>query len=264
MRSDPLNHWQRYPTRWAQVQAPLRPNHQVTQAFHELIGESAGRALLLGVTPEIAGLFEELDAIDKNPEMIAAVWPGDSQRRRAWAANWLALPDSQGPYAVIAGDGSLNNMESEETLHALCNRIDSLLAPNGRFVCRIFERPTTPFSEANLKSVISGQRRVNFHAFKWMLAMNLAEQGGMSVRVADILADFTARCPDREQLSRSTGWPLSEIATIDVYQGSQIVYIFPNRCEFLSAFSPELRLDFRPSGNYDLAECCPLITYQKM
>ena len=42
----------------------------------------------------------------------------------------------------------------------------------------------------------------------------------------------TKLCP---ALALATGWPLAEIETIDVYRGSQDIYIFPNRAELISA-----------------------------
>ena len=258
-----LNHWQRYGARWSQVRPPLRPNAQVVGLMRALVGDEPGRALLLGVTPELATLFPTLDAVDKNPEVVASQWPGDSGSRRAIVADWLEFPAPRETYAVIAGDGSLNNAASAAMMHALIAHVHELLTPGGLFICRVFERPRTTFSEHDLQAAMAGRDGVNFHAFKWMMAMHLAEQHGMTVRVADILALFERLCVDRSALADRTGWALAEIDTIDVYRGSAIRYVFPNRTELIAAFPEDCLLDFIPTSDYDLAACCPILAFRK-
>lgn len=263
MQGPGLNHWQNYGPRWTRVREPLRPDAQVVDRMRALVAGHPGRALLLGVTPELAALFDTLDAVDKNVEVIATQWPGDSPGRRAIVGDWLEFGSGPDAYAVVAGDGSLNMATSPAMLSALLLRTHQLLAPGGLFFCRLFERPERAFSEDDLRAALGGRLRVNFHAFKWMMAMHLADTRGMVVAVAEILELFERLSPDRAALARRTGWPMPEIDTIEVYRGSQIRYVFPARAEWIAALPAGVRADFLPAGDYDLAACCPILSYRK-
>ena len=257
------NHWERYPTRWSQVRAPLRVNADIVAAFRDqLAGVAAGPALLLGITPELVPLFDCLDVVDKNPEMLSSLWPGDHGHKKAHEGNWLDFASAQASYAVVAGDGSLNNVDSAPLLKQLLQRCHDWLAPDGQFVCRLFERPVTPFSMDDLCAVAQGQVQLNFHAFKWMMAMHLAERGGMKVPVQDIFDLFQHICPDIDHLPAQTGWLLEEIRTIEIYDQSEVAYVFPSRHELLGLMPDGVRPQFVSSGTYDLSECCPLVTFK--
>jgi len=258
-----VSHWDDYAPHWSKVSAPQRPTVEVTQAIAALADPADGVVLQLGVTPELAARFERLDMVDRSPGMIAGHWPGDSPGRRAICADWfdVALPDAH--YRAVVGDGSLNALESKEALDRLLLRVSTLLAPAGRFVCRVFARPAQPFRTEDLAEVARGAKSLNFGAFKWMLAMNRAEAGNMAVATARLRARFEAMFPDRAALANVTGWPLAQIDTIDVYRGSQDVYIFPTRAELLSAAPRGFKITFHECSGYDLSECCPVMVMER-
>jgi hypothetical protein len=260
------NHWQRYPAQWGQVQAPLRVNGAIVAAFRAALAQAqpaSGPALLLGMTPELLPLFDDLDVVDRNPAMLQALWHGSHPGQQAHALDWLAFTGRSQPYQVIAGDGSLNNAHSEANLHDIVRHAWSLLAPGGYLLCRLFERPPQPFTQERLKAALSGQVKVNFHAFKWMMAMYLAHIHGMRVPVQHILALFEALCPDVDQLASQTGWSLADIQTIHVYAGSFVAYVFPSREEVMASLPAGLEPRFLSSGQYDLSGCCPLMLCHK-
>ena len=70
-----MSHWQTYPTRWSLLKPPLRPDPSVVERVRSLVGGGAAPVLLLGVTPELAAAFPVLEAVDRSPEMIAALRP---------------------------------------------------------------------------------------------------------------------------------------------------------------------------------------------
>jgi len=75
---------------------------------------------------------------------------------------------------------------------------------------------------------------------------------------------FNEMFQDRDELAQRTGWSRQEIDTIDVYEGSKVVYSFPNRSEVRDALPPGIRdLEFQACGDYDLAHCCPILTFRK-
>ena len=259
-----MNHWNNYHARWSQIQPPLRPHADVIAGIRSLAGGPHQSVVLLGVTPELATAFDRVHAVDKSDGMIANVWPGDTESRKATQGNWLALPTPAEPVDAVVGDGSLNAIWYPGEVSTVLQNAMSALRKGGRFVCRVYERPKVPFSEKHLIRVTAEPAQMNFHAFKWQLAMHLAHEQGANVAVASILERFNEMWPDRQALADVTGWERSTIDTIDVYRGSDIVYSFPDRQELMDVV-PEgaANLNFSPCGSYDMAACCPLLSFRK-
>jgi hypothetical protein len=259
-----MTHWQKYHGAWSKLEAPLRPNTETLGKIRDLTGEVSGPVLLLGVTPELANAFDEIQGVDKNKAMIDHVWPGDSARKRALHADWLDLEEPRNHFAAVVGDGSLNAVNTLREVRLLLARVVDLMAPKGRFACRLYERPERPFTEEHLRQMGSRPATHNFHAFKWQLAMHLAEKSGASMPVVLIRERFNELFPDRDRLARDTGWPRDIIDMIDIYRGSPTTYVFPDRREFLDALPKGIsQVRFERSGGYDLAECCPMLTFVK-
>ena len=256
------SHWHRYPARRALFEPPLRPHADVVALLRMLVGEDAGPVLLLGVTAAIAEAFTTVDAFDKSAAMVTKGWPGDTDAKRVTIADWLELDGRERRYAGVVGDGSLNMLTSEQ-IGRLLSIVVGLLEPGGRFACRLFERPDPGFTAADLARSVSTPGLLNFNAFKWQLAMHLSE-GRPTLPVADIRAAFEARCPDRDALSRATGWSREAIDTIDLYDGSSLAYSFPSRAEFRRLLPAGIEgTEFIACGAYDLAACCPVLTFRK-
>ena len=258
-----MNHWQTFPARWALLKPPLRPDPSVIDCVRSLVGADAAPVLLLGVTPELAAAFAEVEAVDRSAEMIAALWPGDGPRKRAIRGDWLDL-GGEARFAAVVGDGSPNALTSLEDASFLLRIAAELLLPGGTFACRLYERPEVPFTVDDLIETTSRPGVMNFHAFKWQLARHIAEATSPTVQVASILERFAALFPDRAALARRTGWSRAEIDTIDVYAGSPLAYTFPDRIEFTRLLPPGIEgARFLPCGDYDMAACCPILTFRK-
>jgi hypothetical protein len=259
-----MSHWQKYHAAWSKLEAPLRPNADTLSKVRELTGPISGPVLLLGVTPELAGSFDEVVAVDKNKGMIDHVWPGNSARKKALHADWLDLEGPKDHFAAAVGDGSLNSLTTLREIRQVLECVVDLLAPLARFACRLYERPEEPFTAEQLLESGSRRATINFHAFKWQLAMHLAEAGGAALPVVLVRERFNELFPDREKFARDTGWPRELIDMIDIYRGSPTIYAFPNRREFLEALPKGIRdVRFEACGSYDLASCCPMLTFQK-
>jgi SAM-dependent methyltransferase len=170
---------------------------------------------LLGVTPELAGLGARMTAFDLSAQVIAAVWPGDDNRRRAVVADWLRLPIESGGVDAVIGDGSLNAVA--ESLPELLAEIGRILSPQGRAVFRTFCSPETPETPAEVRRATEGAV-ANFHAYKFRIAMTLAADYPRWTVPAPAIRDaFNAMFPDRAALSRAAGSSREEIDTIDSY-----------------------------------------------
>jgi SAM-dependent methyltransferase len=258
------NHWDKNPGHWSRIEPPLRPDDVVTRAFQDLAGGRAARVLLLGVTSELANAFDNVQAIDKNPMMLAKVWPGDTALKRAVQGNWLEMPIAQQPFDAVIGDGCLSNLDYPHAVREVLLRVHANLKPGGRFVCRLFERPDAPWSRETLLATASGPAAINFHAFKWQVAMHLAGTTQPTVPVPAILELFNELFPDRAALAARTGWPRDVIDLIDVYRESEVRFTFMNRREMLAVLPPLIADQrFDACGSYDLAECCPMLSFRR-
>jgi len=258
------NHWQSFHRRWSLLEAPLRPNADILAGTTALVGTCTRRVLLLGVTPELALAFDTVVAVDKSATMIANIWPGNSATREVVEADWLTLDGSLGKFSAAVGDGSCNAVAYPQELTRLLGQVHEHLEPGGRFVCRVFLRPDTLWSWHQLQTMAVQPASVNFHAFKWMLAMRIAADTQPSVPVALIRERFDHYFPDRTALAACTGWAAEVIAMIDIYRDSAEVLCFPSRAEFLACLPPGFtNIGFHPCGTYDLAEVSPLLVVEK-
>lgn len=254
------DHWNDYQNRWHLLEPPLRPHQDVIDAIDAAVGEQSTNVLLLGVTPELVERFEHLTAVDKSAEMIGALWQPSEPTQTVRHANWLEMNDSFGSFSAVVGDGSINVLQSADEIDTLVKVVNARLHQGGTFACRVFERPDEPFTEEHLQISLDSATHGNFHAFKWRIAMSLAEQSGAWVKATEILSSFNRLFPDRQRVAEQTGWPLDVIDTIDVYQRSDMSLCFPNRQEFEQHFSRGFReFEWRTSGTYDLAERCPIV-----
>jgi hypothetical protein len=258
-------HWKDYYRAWPQLTPPLRPHPQVVAAVTAEIGDASGRTLLLGVTPELADIADDLVAVDRNHPLVSHVWPGNTAARRAMVGDWLNSNFLADSFATCVGDGSLSVVEFPRGTVLLCERIYEALRSGGRFVGRFYAAPDNAESVPAVKAAaIDGAIR-NFHAFKLRLAMAIAaEAGRVQVGVNEIFAVFQDLFGDRDELVRLTGWDRGHIDTIDYYESSVVAYSFPTRRQLLSII-PRTFTNVRlvEAGTYELAERSPLLVMEK-
>lgn len=255
------DHLNIYHRAWSQLGPPLRPPPDVVTAIREQIKDRPGRALLLGVTPELAEIAPDLVAVDRNASMVAHVWPGNTASRRAIVADWRKTNFATGAFSACVGDGSLSFLTFPDETTELLRELRRILNTGGRAVIRLFLPADTPEPVAVLRDeALAGGIR-NFHAFKIRLAMSLAGQRPLPhVRVAEIFEAFNSLFDDREELARTTRWSREQIDTIDYYRDSSVTFAFPARDWLLSVVSricPGARLV--SSGDYELSRRCPLL-----
>jgi SAM-dependent methyltransferase len=221
------------------------------------------RALLLGVTPELAGAAwpdgTTLCAVDRARTMIDALFahgPG----RAAVVGDWRGLPLPAGSIDLAVGDGCLTNLAFPAGYRALAAELGRVLAADGRAVLRLF---ATPARRESLDEVAAAIGAIaGFHAFKWRLAMAITP-ADRSVRIDDVWHAFAAMCPDRDALAARTGWPRAVIDTIDAYRGSAVVYSFPTEDEAAAAMSEHLRVIGCTRPAYELGDRCPTLVLAK-
>ena len=223
------------------------------------------RALLLGVTPEIAAMpwpaGTLLLAVDRSQAMIRGVWPGAAFGQLAVCARWRVLPLADGRQDIVLGDGCFSAVTFDEYA-ALANSLHRALQRRGLVLMRFFTRPERPETPAHVFAELHAGGIGSFHAFKWRLAMALHTSLDAGVRLADIWDAWHAAVPRPEEVAQSRGWPLPVVLTIDDFRGVSERYTFPTLSEARAAMAggfEEVSCDF---PGYELGERCPIMAFR--
>ncbi|MBN9218423.1 MAG: methyltransferase type 11 [Mesorhizobium sp.] len=255
-------HWNRIRGHWQLLGPPLRPPMEAVETYKRVLDISNSHVVLLGVTPELAGLGAAMTAVDESSDMIAGIWPGDTDMRKAIHGDWLDLPLPDAGMEAAIGDGCLSALASSIARQSLFAAIAKTLRPDGRAGLRLFAGPEIPYKPADVQALALSGAVSTFHELKWRVAMTAAGNApDHAIPVKTILDRFDELFPDRQELSAQTGWALPVIGTIDVYRNSNAVYSFAP----VSALISEAKAFFGDvgtvsTGSYGFAEQCPLLT----
>jgi SAM-dependent methyltransferase len=254
------SHWDAIRRHWDLLGPPLRPPAEAVEAYRRSLRPHDG-IVMLGVTPELAAIGRELVAIDQSPEMIAGIWPGDTDTRRAVVGDWLEMPMARDSVMAIIGDGCLSALGSSRERRRLLAEIARTLRPGGRAVIRTFASPEMPEDLAAVRTLAMAGAAGTFHALKWRIAMTCAAADpDRAIPVATILEAFDRLFPDRQALAAATGWPFPVIGTIDVYAHSKTAYSFATLAMLTDEAANHFGgVEIKPTGRYPLAERCPLL-----
>jgi SAM-dependent methyltransferase len=282
---DKQHRFNKHAQQWNLLRSPLRPCAEDLRlmqgnfekwhdANHPAQHSAQLKALLLGVTPEIAehdwGVPTDLTAADISQAMINEVWPGDTPSRRAFCADWLELPDSglsihgsTNAFDMILADGVFSLFDYPAGYAKLALTLQRCLNSGGIFMVRQFVRPAVAESSSDVFEDLPDKRIGSFHAFKWRLLMALqGDDIHRGVAVAEAWELYHRRISSHAHLAEKTGWPLEEIATMDFYQGSPAVYTYPSTDELIDVVAPHLLCTSVETGHYELAECCPMFSFR--
>ena len=130
------DHQKIYHRAWSQLGPPLRPPPDVVIAVREQIKDKRGRALLLGVTPELADMTPQLIAVDRNFSMVANVWPGNTASRYAIVGDWRRPSFKSRAFAICIADGSLSFLTFTDETQTLFQEQNRIIYKGGRLVLR--------------------------------------------------------------------------------------------------------------------------------
>ncbi len=258
---DTLTDFRDFHRRWVTLKPPLRPHPNVAAAISALLPDHGEQApmLLLGVTPELARIPDWTIAVDWSANMVAAAWPGDSDRRRVVLGDWRKMPLEGGSVAGAIGDGCFTMLRYPDEQPQLLDQLRLCIRPGGRIVIRCF---ATPEPGETLEQVVAAAWAggLDFHSFKLRFNMAVAlETQHANVRSEDLYEHFEALFPDRRGLAGETGWDPATIAEIDAYKGSHYIHCYPSQrqlTELLPDWAGAAR--FVETTGYPLAERCPL------
>jgi len=259
------NHWSEIHRVWSHYTPPLRPNSEVLAEMQRQIQGISGRVLLLGATPELAGLAGDVVAIDKNQGMIADLWRGNSAGRLAIVGNWMYPNFAPASFALGVGDGSLNAVTFPDETALLRDELARALRCRGRLVFRAFTLPDVADAPLAIKAAALRGSYSNFHGCKWRLAMAIAAGAAhQNLEMRKVFDLFTELFPDRDRLVAITGWNRDEIDTIDLLKGSIAISAFPTRQQLHSVLSRSFSdVRFIAAGTYEFAEHCPQVVAER-
>ncbi|MBZ9795999.1 class I SAM-dependent methyltransferase [Mesorhizobium sp. ES1-4] len=239
----------------------MRPPQEAVETYNRALDLLSSHVLMLGVTPELAGLGRRMLAVDESAEMIANIWPGDTEAREAVAGDWLDLPVAEASMEAVIGDGCLSALGSSAARQALFAAITRVLKSDGRAGLRLFASSEAPDDPKDVRALAYSGGIATFHELKWRVAMTATGAApDHAVPVKAIVERFDALFPDREELSASAGWELPVIGTIDVYRNSSAIYSFAPVAALIEeaeAFFADVGVT--STGSYGLANRCPLL-----
>lgn len=248
--------------RWLNSQPPLQPHLNVALTVARQLPDHGPDApiLLLGVTPELSGLPSHVLAMDRSQSMIDGAWQGNSATHHVVRADWMRMPLGAHSVAGAIGDGSFNVLFFDSELPLVLDQLSRVIRPGGVVAVRYF---TNPEEGETPEQVLAAARAgtTTFHAFKLRLNMALARQhDDWTVTSEEVHRCFEALVPDREALSRSSGWTIERIDEIDRYAGCTDPHAYPTR-SLISARLPGWARDhcLVETEGYPLAERCPLL-----
>jgi SAM-dependent methyltransferase len=267
-----ITHWNDVARRWALYSSPLRPCAadldiftRYLEAYSSVPGTRPPRALILGVTPEIAEMRwpagTHVTGIDRSAEMVAHIWPGDVPGlREARCADWFSLTPAGGRFDYIVGDGSLNTVAFPDALRQLLVTLARVASDGAVLVTRTFTRPLR--AEQPMEVVAAAARGTIscFHAFKFRLAMALQTRVETGVRLDDVWQFWTGLQFDTAALADRPGWEPAVVETIELYRGKDVRLYFPTIVEVTEALAAS---GWTPRAqqvqDYEMGDRCALV-----
>lgn len=215
-------HWNKYSSLWDIVGGPLRPGDEDIEIYKK---EISGKALLLGVTPEIRSLNVMGVCIDNSLHMIENV-QSDNKDMPAICADWTNMPFKNDSFDTIVGDGALNVLSYLDDHVSVMKELSRVIVPGGKVLLRTFIRSSSPWTIKKIKALLNAGRIKSFDQLKFMIATSEELSSFENIPVSKILDLFNENF-DRKYLMEKTGWPEEKLKTIDVYHNSTSSLSFP-------------------------------------
>lgn len=265
------SHWTSFAQRWAKLQSPVRPHPDDVRQFEACVADGGGpqRALLLGVTPELAAMQwpegSSFVAVDRSIEVIRSIWPRDRIRvpAAAIAGRWQHLPLPDGAFDLAVGDGCFTALGTPNAQGEVYRELARVLRPGGRLIMRLFVAPAVREDAAAVFGDLRAGQIGAFDVFKWRLLMATPAASGHAVRVGDTFALWAAAGIDRDGLAQATGWPRAGIDIIDDYRDNDTLLDFAPLDAALDRLAPFFKPVSRSTMGYELAERCPIVVLSR-
>ena len=206
-------HWSNIARLWRQVSSPLRPTPTDVAVYAAAVRDWARtggvpRALILGVTPELYRLpwpaGSDVAAVDRNRNMIDALWPGP--RDAVVCADWRDLPFPTGSRDVTVCDGGISMLSYPADHREFVRSLHRVVAPGGLCVFRLYVPPGVRESpEAVLRDLLEA-KIPNLNVLKLRLGMALQRSSEGGVELGHVWNVLREAAPDFPVLAERIGW----------------------------------------------------------
>ena len=243
-RKEPwADYWENVSRHWDDLRPPRRPAPQDIALFERLVAEgftrahpARPRALLLGVTPEIATMHwpagTQLLALDGSAAMIRHVWPRRAlPDAAAVRGSWSAMPIRDAACDIVVGDSSVAHQPYPDTFFAVVGEVGRVLKDGGILATRAFTRPEEREPVEAIFDDLRNGRIGTLDFCRWRLAAALHGDRATGTRMGDIWDVWEANVPDPRGLMRSLGWPEEAARAMENLRGGEAVLIFPTLSE---------------------------------
>lgn len=264
--------WIAQARQWARIGPPLKPSRADIALIEELVRSlTKPRALLLGVTPEIATLAwpagTALVAVDRSEGMIATVWPaqGIPEGAKAICADWCAMPLEDASIDIAVGDGSLNALSSSAQYEPFTRELRRVLDGSGGpglVHLRVFVSPAVRESLEDVAADLRAGGIRSFHALKWRVAMAVPTTLERGTVLDEVWRAFRSICPDDDAVAAQIGCDRATVETIHTYRGSPAAYTFPTLAEIRAAFASRFVEESIVTPSYELGDRCLSFTFR--
>jgi len=269
------SYWDDIATSFAVLGPPLKPSSEDIQSAEKAVADWSSshpeemlRALLLGVTPEIANMrwprASSLMAVDNSLGMAKAVWPGNVPSRR-WVVcgNWFALPRPKSSCEVVIGDGSMNCVRYPDGFRALAENICRVLRHDGILHLRCYVQPAMRELPEEILSDLLEARIPSINHFKFRLSMAMQSSTEEGISVHDVYEKWADSDIDQECLMARTGWEKRAFQSIEMYRNQDAVLTFPTMTELRSVLHDFFDEAAVSTPGYLLGERCPSFVLRK-
>ncbi|HVN77296.1 MAG TPA: methyltransferase domain-containing protein [Thermoanaerobaculaceae bacterium] len=234
--------WEYLATVWHTRRPPARPSRQDTALLERLAADAladraAPRALMLGVTPEIATMRwpagTRLVAIDASAAMIRTVWPAAAAPGAAVIrGDWAGMPIRDGVFDIVVGDASLGFQPYPDVFFGIAGEVRRVLRDDGFLATRVFTRPETRESIDAILADLRAGKIGSLHFLWWRMYAALHGDRAHGVTSRELWEAWTARVSDTAGLFRSLGWPPETVQAVEGLRSPVRTVILPTVREY--------------------------------
>lgn len=259
MVKDVTSHFQSLAARWDALDLPLRPRAPVPGILKTIIPDDAKRMLILGVTPDFADLAPDVTALDASDVMIAQVWPGDRENRRAVSGDWRDMPFEDGAFDVVVGDGALTLLSYPNGVDDALAEVRRVTSDDGLAIVRTFIAPDAGLTDDDMMTYASSLKGHSIDALRWRFAVQAVHTAPTPNIVShDAWLAFDRLYPDPTALMAANDWTAQDLQRVMLYRDGAMAMSFPSKEQLRQvALNHFDSLIFESSGVYPMSELCP-------
>ena len=233
-----MSHWDNYNS-WDKVQPPFSVNDVIVDQYAKILQFClpSDKIAILGCTKSFIKLADTVIAYDNSLSQVRE-FPG-----LAIHSDWneIELPDDS--YDAVLGDGSLAFLEFPNQWINVINKFKKV--SKTRVICRVFEAPTQPKS---LEEIVT--QYTTFDCLRLDLMFFLAHID-VNVPVKQV-RELVYHVRNKNQMSED------DIAIIENYKDSDVIYRFPKQRQIMDYFPNALRVE---TAGYSMAQNCPIYIF---